>query len=99
MTETTRQSVTVAPAPVDWADRTTYGVIFALGLFLFWLSHEHPSVMPFWGPWDFSPTFYLAAALSFYWYWRGIALMAPAERPPIWRRGFFLVGLLLIYGV
>lgn len=99
MTELPPQSLAVARAPADWADRATYGIVVALGLFLFWLSHEHPSAMPLWGPWDFSPTFYLATALAFYWYWRGVALTPAVERPPVWRRCFFLAGLLLIYGV
>jgi putative membrane protein len=99
MDQTSRESLAGSPATADWADRATYGAIVALGAILFWLSYEHPSLMPFWAPWDFSPTFYLAASLSLYWFWRGIALMPAAERPPIWRRIFFLAGLLLIYGV
>ena len=32
----------------DWA-------VVAFGVFLFWISGSHPSLMPVWGPWDFSP--------------------------------------------
>jgi putative membrane protein len=79
------------------ADAAAYGIILILGLALFWLSLAHPSVMPFWAPWDFSPTIYLALALAFYWYWHGIALSEPAERPRLWRRIAFLLGLFFLY--
>ncbi len=80
-------------------DRAVYGVIFALGALLFWLSNRHPSLMPVWAPWDFSPVEYLATTLTLFWFWRGIALSLPAERPPIWRVVFFLLGMLVLYVV
>src|SRR5579872_6426151 len=76
----------------DWA-------VVAFGAFLFWISASHPSLMPVWGPWDFSPLIYLATALTLLWFFRGVALAPPQERPPIWRRAVFVIGLLMTYAV
>ena len=54
--------------------------------------------MPAFGPWDFSPSIYLATALALYWYWCGIALSPPAERPALWQLAF-ISGVLLIDAV
>lgn len=86
-------------APFSLPERTAYGVILTLGVVLSWLSLAHPSVMPFWAPWDFSPSIYLAMALAFYWYWRGIALTERTERPHVWRRVAFMLGLFCLYCV
>lgn len=96
MGQMSRQSLAALPA-ADWTDRATYGAIFVLGAILYWLSHEHPSVMPAWAPWDFSPLIYLAVAFTLYWFWRGLTLSSSEMRPPIWRRIAFLLGLSLIY--
>ena len=92
-----RRQTIAPPTAADWADCATYGAIFVLGAILFWMSHSHPSLMPFWAPWDFSPSIYLATALTFYWFWRGLALSPHEAQPPIWRRIAFLLGLFLIY--
>ena len=76
----------------DWA-------IVAFGAFLFWISASHPSLMPVWAPWDFSPLIYLATALALLWFFRGVALAPPQERPPVWRRALFVLGLIAIYAV
>jgi putative membrane protein len=76
-----------------------YAAILALGVALWWLSADHPALMPFWGPWDFSPPEYLAAALSLYWFLRGLGRSPPEERPPLRRRAAFLIGLGLVYAV
>jgi len=81
------------------ADIWIYAGIFALGATLWWLSREHPALMPVWGPWDFSPSGYLATALGLFWFGRGLAALPAAERPPVWRRAAFLIGLALIYAV
>ena len=82
-----------------WADRRAYGVILALGALLFWLSSSRPALMPVWGPWDFSPPEYLATALVLLWFCRGLAITPLAERPPLWRRAVFLLGVGVIYAV
>ena len=76
---------------------TAYAAILALGTLLFWLSTNHPSLMPFWAPWDFSPPVYLLTVLVLLWFWRGLALSPPEARPPVWRRVVFLTGVGLIY--
>lgn len=80
-------------------ERVVYAAIFALGAVLWWLSRYHPSLLPFWMPWQFSPTIYLATALALFWAHRGLHLMAAAERPPAWRRAVFLLGVAAIYAV
>jgi len=71
----------------------------ALGALLFWLSSSRPTLMPVWGPWDFSPPEYLATALVLLWFCRGLAITPLAERPPLWRRAVFLLGVGVIYAV
>ena len=76
-----------------------YAAILAVGAVLWWLSSSHPALLPFWMPWDFSPTEYLATALVLLWFCRGLALARSGEGPAIWRRAAFLIGLALIYAV
>jgi putative membrane protein len=69
------------------------------GAVLFWLSADHPALLPFWAPWDFSWVEYLATALTLAWFWHGYALSAVDMRPPAWRIAVFHVGIAVIYGV
>jgi putative membrane protein len=94
-----RSRMSLSARIAAWAETATYGAIALLGALLFWLARAHPSLMPFWAPWDFSPSFYLATALGLTWYWRGLVFTAEKNRPPRWRRISFLLGVLLIYGV
>lgn len=91
-------SFTRSAAP-QGRDRAIYAAILVLGVVLFWFSNSHPSWMPVWAPWDFAPLQYLAAALTLSWFWRGLALSPAAERPPLWRTIFFLLGMLVLYVV
>jgi putative membrane protein len=79
--------------------RAAYAAILGLGTVLFWLSQDHPSRLPVWAPWDFSPPEYLATALTLLWFYRGLERSPPPARPPVWRRAAFLCGVVLIYGV
>jgi putative membrane protein len=76
-----------------------YAAILGLGALLFWLSQDHPALMPVWAPWDFSAPEYLATALTLFWFCRGLWRSPPPARPPVWRRAAFLLGVVLIYGV
>ena len=76
----------------DWA-------IVVFGAFLFWICESRPSLMPVWAPWDFSPLIYLATTLTLLWFFRGVVLTPPQERPPVWRRAVFVIGLLTTYAV
>jgi putative membrane protein len=87
------------PRPAAAGERGAYIAILGLGGLLYWLSANHPSAMPFWAPWDFSPPVYLLTTLTLYWFLRGLWLTPPAVRPPVWRRATFLIGVGLIYGV
>jgi putative membrane protein len=80
-------------------DRAAYAAILVLGGLLWWLSADHPALMPVWAPWDFSPAEYLATALALFWFFRGLAATPEAERPPAWRRAMFLIGVGIIYAV
>lgn len=76
-----------------------YLAIAVLGALLWWLSTYRPAQVPFWMPWEFSWVEYLSASLSLYWYGRGLALTPPAERPVLWRRILFVLGVVSIYAV
>ena len=100
LVESVLPQIGLAPAAVAPSRQyLAYGGIGALGALLWWLSADHPAILPFWAPWDFSPTEYLATALALFWFWRGLATSPAAQRPPIWRRMAFLLGLGLIYAV
>ncbi|HEY3909836.1 MAG TPA: cytochrome c oxidase assembly protein [Stellaceae bacterium] len=87
------------PAIADRAARAGYAAVAALGGLLWWLSASHPALLPFWMPWDFSPPEYLATALALLWFCRGLALAPPNERPAVWRRAAFVIGVAAIYAV
>ena len=93
------QGVLALPAAAQRPDRAAYAAILALGVLLFWLSRSHPTLMPVWAPWDFSPLEYLATAFVLLWFCRGLASAPPAERPAVWRRAAFLAGVGVIYAV
>jgi putative membrane protein len=76
-----------------------YSAILTLGVLLYWLSADHPALLPVWAPWDFSPSEYLATVLILFWFVRGLTLTPAGERSPPWRRALFVVGLTLIYAV
>jgi putative membrane protein len=76
-----------------------YAAMLALGALLWWLSANHPALMPVWAPWEFSPTVYLATALALFWFWRGVALTPRSERPAAWRQVAFVLGVGLVYAV
>jgi putative membrane protein len=74
----------------------SYGAILLIGLALYAISRFRPALMPFWGPFEFTWWEYLTAALSLYWYARGLA--TTSERPSRWKQAAFGIGVLLMYG-
>jgi putative membrane protein len=76
-----------------------HGAIFAVGAALYLLCRYMPAELPPWMPWDFSWAEYLATALALYWFARGLARLAPDERPPLWRSVAFVLGVVSIYAV
>lgn len=101
-------SATAAPAvplPPDegraegWRGWAWHLGIIAFGALLDWAVSTHPAQMPFFMPWDFSWPEYLAIAFSLLWFCRGLARLAPEERPSVVRRVAFLAGLAVVYAV
>jgi putative membrane protein len=80
-------------------DLLFYGAIVAPGAILFWLSANHPALLPPWAPWSFSWSEYLASMLALGWFCRGLLRSSPATRPPAWRALAFVAGLAAIYAV
>jgi putative membrane protein len=85
--------------PVVSSAQAAYGALFATAFLLWWLCAAHPEVVPFWAPWDFSWLEFLSAWLAVYWYIRGVAALAPHERPSPARVVAFFAGVLVIYAV
>jgi putative membrane protein len=83
----------------DRSGIAAYAAVAALGGLIWWLSASHPALMPFWMPWDFSAPEYLATALVLVWFGRGLASAPAGERPAVWRRVVFVVGVAAIYAV
>ena len=79
------------------ADLAAYGAIAVLGAVLFVVSARFPADMPVVGPYEFQWPIYLTVALSVFWYLRGLARLAPAARPALWRRLAFAGGVLVIW--
>ncbi len=71
--------------------------VLAGGGALCWISSAHPAFQPFWMPWDFSWTEYLAPAFAALWLLRGQAATPKGARLPWWRVFSFLFGVALIY--
>ena len=89
----------IPSAAAGAGERAAYAAIAALGALLWWLSASHPALLPFWLPWDFSSPIYIATALILFWFFRGLALSPAVERPAVWRRIAFLLGVAVIYAV
>ncbi len=81
------------------ADRVFYPIVLILGIILWWASRYHASLMPVWGPWEFSWPWFLAAALSLWWYRRGVHRAPKDKRPAAWRSLAYVAGVLAIYAV
>lgn len=88
-----------AASGLDGAELAAWGGILGLGTLVSWLCRVHPAALPFWMPWDFSWPEFLSTTLALWWFGRGRARMAAAERPAGWRQAAFLTGVALIYAV
>jgi putative membrane protein len=87
------------PAGLDRDDILGVAAVLALGGAISWLCATRPADLPFWAPWDFSWVEFLSAALGLWWYFRGIARAAPADRPPLWRQLSYVAGVVAVYAV
>ncbi|MBL6853630.1 MAG: cytochrome c oxidase assembly protein [Alphaproteobacteria bacterium] len=77
-------------------DGPIYLGIFAFGFAIDVACRLYPAQLPFWMPWEFSWTVYLATALSLLWFWRG---WQSGVRIARWRAASFLLGALSFYVV
>ena len=83
--------------------KNTNGMVVAAllvaALLLWWLCEWHPSLLPFWAPWEFSWAQTLSIWLTAWWYLRGLVLTAAEDRPSIARQLSFLTGVLVVYAM
>ncbi len=76
----------------------TAAIVLA-GVALWAITAAYPAQMPVWAPWEFSPVVYLGTVFPLFWYARGLRALPAAERPAVWRRVAFVLGLALIWTV
>ena len=76
-----------------------YPLLVAFGAAIWWVSQYRASIVPVWGPWDFSWAWFLATGLALWWYGLGLVRTPKAERPRFWRRLSYVAGVLSIYAV
>lgn len=76
-----------------------YAALLLVGGALYVACRFFPADLPAWLPWQFSWPVFLVTGLTLGWFGRGLARMERGARPPLWRIVFFLLGVLLTYGV
>lgn len=74
-------------------------LIIVIGIFFDWATTIFPAALPAWMPYDFSWFAWLGVWFPVWWYLHGIALLPKTERPNLWRRVAFLLGMALMYAV
>jgi putative membrane protein len=74
----------------DWL---RYGGLLLLGAVLYIVCRLYPADLPLWMPWEFSWPIYLATALAFAWFVRGLKSLPKAQHPPLWRLICFVLGV------
>jgi putative membrane protein len=70
-----------------------YGALLVLGAALDLVCRFFPADLPFWMPWEFSWPEYLAVALTFAWFARGLKVLPKDRHPPLWRLICFVAGV------
>jgi putative membrane protein len=76
-----------------------FGALLVAGGVLDALCRMVPAQLPFWMPWEFSWSVFLATTLALAWYWRGWNRLAAEQRPALWRAASFVIGILSFYAV
>ena len=71
--------------------------VVALAVGVQWSGDQHPTMMPWWGPWDFSWPAFLGAGWGLLWFLRGQRRAIGSGRMARWRVACFLTGLATIY--
>jgi len=70
-----------------------YGALLLVGAALDLICRFFPADLPVWMPWEFSWPEYLAVALTFAWFARGLKVLPKDRHPPLWRLICFVAGL------
>ena len=70
-----------------------YGALLLVGAALDLVCRFFPADLPVWMPWEFSWPEYLAVALTFAWFARGLKILPKDQHPPLWRLICFVAGL------
>jgi len=70
-----------------------YGALLLVGAALDLACRFFPADLPVWMPWEFSWGEYLAVALTFAWFARGLKILPKDQHPPLWRLICFVAGL------
>ena len=70
-----------------------YGALLLVGAALDLVCRFFPADLPVWMPWEFSWPEYLAVALTFAWFARGLKILPKDRHPPLWRLICFVAGL------
>lgn len=74
-----------------------YAAVLLAGVALYLICRFYPAELPVWLPWEFSWPEYLATALTFLWFARGLKLLPKDQHPPAWRLACFVVGVASFY--
>ena len=70
-----------------------YGALLLMGAALDLICRFFPADLPVWMPWEFSWPEYLAVALTFVWFARGLKILPKDRHPSLWRLICFVAGL------
>src|SRR3954463_4774094 len=76
-----------------------FAALLLLGGLLWFACREYPAQLPFVLPWEFSWPVFLATSLSLAWFFIGLSRLSATQRPPLWRSGCFVVGVLSLYAM
>jgi putative membrane protein len=74
-----------------------YAIVLLVGAALYVICRFYPADLPVWLPWEFSWPEYLATALIFAWFTRGLKALPADRRPPMWRLICFVAGVASFY--
>lgn len=74
-----------------------YIAVLLLGTAFYTICRFLPADLPAWMPWEFSWSEYLATALTFIWFGRGLTALPKDRHPPLWRLVCFVVGVASFY--
>ena len=99
MVTTGFQNVLPRQMSLQFMDGIIYLLLAGTSVFLWWLCRSMPTLLPVWAPWDFYPLEFVSCWLALWWFFRGVQLSPPDERPAGWRVACFVAGLALTYAM